>query len=159
MRKIYIETSVVSYLTSDISDNIRIAGRQISTKEMWMNLPLYEVFISDSVIAEASKGNQSQANLRLEAIRDFHLLEVDRSTKELAKLLLYEEAIPQKYPEDAIHIAVSAVNKIEFIITWNFKHINNPFLKNKIRSSIENAGYKCPEICSPEEFLLGESNG
>ena len=97
MQNIYIETSVVSYFVAGRSENIRIAGHQISTINMW------------------------------------------------------------KYPEDALHISAATVNEIEFIVTWNFKHINNPFMKNKIREIIENAGYKCPIICSPEE-LLGEND-
>ena len=64
-------------------------------------------------------------------------------------------AIPEKFPEDALHIAIASVEKIDFIATWNFKHINNPFTKNKIKEIIENAGYICPVLASPEE-LSGE---
>jgi predicted nucleic acid-binding protein len=157
MQKLYIETSVVSYYVSDRSENIRIASRQISTIDMWKNLPRFEVFISDVVVEEALKGNHKQANLRLEAIKDFKVLEINHGTEELAKLLLLKNAIPHNSPEDALHIAVAAVNTIDFIVTWNFKHINNPLMRNKIRGTIEDAGYKCPVICSPEE-LLGEDD-
>ncbi len=157
MRKLYIETSVVSYYVSDRSENIRIASHQISTTDMWEILPKFDVFISDMVVEEAQKGNQKHANLRLEAIRDFQVLETNSETEELAKLLLSNHAIPSNAPEDALHIAVATVNTIDFIVTWNFKHINNPFMRNKIRGTIEGAGYECPVICSPEE-LLGEDN-
>ena len=154
MQKIYIETSVVSYFVAEHAENIIIAGRQISTKKLWVELYKYQIFISDTVVEEASNGNSEQVKLRLEAIKNFHLLEINDKVKELAKLLL-KKTIPKKCPEDAIHIAVAAVNQIDFIITWNFKHINNPFIKNNIRHIVESLDYICPEICSPEE-LLGE---
>ena len=61
--------------------------------------------------------------------------------------------MPAEYPEDALHIAVAAVNGIEVIITWNFAHLNNPFIKKRVREIVEGEGYECPEICSPEELL------
>jgi len=69
--------------------------------------------------------------------------------------LLLKKAIPEKCPEDAAHIAIAAFYNIDYIVTWNFKHINNPFMKKKIRKIIEEAGYICPILCSPEE-LIGE---
>lgn len=157
MKKIYIETSVVSYYVSDRSENIRIAGHQISTIEMWNRLTEFEVYISEAVIEESLKGDRRQSELRLEAIKDFNALEVDDKSEALAALLLQKKAVPHNSPEDALHIAVAAVNSIDFIVTWNFKHINNPFMRDKIRLTVESAGYKCPVICSPEE-LLGEDD-
>lgn len=153
--KIYLETSVISYYTAERSENIRIAGHQLSTIDMWKLLPKYDVYISDIVLDEAEQGNKNQADKRLEAIKDFKIIDFDIKTKELSGLLLLKKAIPKKYPEDALHIAIAAVNSIDFIVTWNFKHINNPFMKSKIREIIKDAGYKCPVMCSPEE-LIGE---
>ncbi|WP_417914141.1 type II toxin-antitoxin system VapC family toxin [Candidatus Electronema sp. JM] len=157
MKKIYIETSVVSYYVSDRSENIRIAGHQISTIEMWNRLSAFEVYISEAVIEESLKGDHRQSELRLEAIEDFNVLEVDNKSEELAVILLQKKAVPHNSPEDALHIAIAAVNEIDFILTWNFKHINNPFMRDKIRLTVESTGYKCPVICSPEE-LLGEDD-
>ena len=71
----------------------------------------------------------------------------------LAKALIDGLAIPENALEDAFHIAVAACNGIDVIVTWNFKHINNPFTRMMIRQIIENSGLISPEICSPEEFL------
>jgi hypothetical protein len=70
--------------------------------------------------------------------------------------LLKGLAIPSEYPDDALHIAIATVNGMDFIVTWNFKHINNPVMRAKIRAVVENAGYVAPEICSPEEVVEGE---
>ena len=155
--KIYIETSVVSYYVAELSENIRIAGHQLSTIDMWKQLSKFDVYISDIVLDEISKGTKEQSQIRLSAVENFNILDFDKKTKEVSNLLLSQKAIPEKCPEDALHIAVATVNNIEFIVTWNFKHINNPFMKSKIREIIKNAGYKCPIICSPEE-LIGEKN-
>ena len=152
-RTIYIETSVISYLVADMSENIRIGGHQLATHDFWKSVPEYNVFISDTVVEEASRGDERKVQKRLWAIRNFSVLEIDSKTQELAIKLIREKAIPEKCPEDALHIAVAAINDIEFILTWNFKHINNPFMMRKISDVATNSGYAMPVICSPEEFM------
>jgi hypothetical protein len=152
-QKIYLETSVVSYLVSRPSKNIVIAGRQAVTKDMWDIIDNYDAFISDIVIQESSKGDMTLAKLRLDAVEKFNILKIDDEAKERAKLLIQKKAIPDKCPEDALHISISAVNGIDVVVTWNFKHLNNPFTRVMIRKVIEMNGYICPEICSPDEFL------
>ncbi len=83
------------------------------------------------------------------------MLDVDDEARVLAEKIIAERGIPEEYPEDALHIALAAVNGIEVIITWNFAHLNNPFTRVMVRQIVENEGYQCPEICSPEEVLEG----
>ena len=156
-KQIYIETSVVSYYVSRPSKNLVIAGHQATTIDFWAILDDYEVYISDIVIQEASQGDDVQAKKRLDAISDLPALKIDDETKALARALLNGRAIPEKHPEDALHIAVAARHGIDVIVTWNFKHINNPFTRMMVRQVIENNEYLCPEICSPDEFLGDEA--
>lgn len=155
-QKIYIETSIVSYIVAKPSKNLIIAAHQAATIDMWNIIDDFDVFISDIVIQEASKGDEIQASRRLEMLEQFQVLEIDDEAKELAKTLIAGKAIPEKCPEDALHISVATVNAIDVIVTWNFKHINNPFTRKIIRQLTENNGYACPEICSPDEFLGDE---
>ena len=155
-QKIYIETSVISYLVARPSKNIVMAGHQVATQDMWDIIDNYDIYVSDIVIQEASKGDKKQSSLRLEAINSFKILEIDDESKNLAKALLMGKAIPKECPEDALHIALAAANGIDIIVTWNFKHINNPFTRMMIRQVVENNGYICPELCSPDEFLGDE---
>ena len=83
----------------------------------------------------------------------FVVLAIDDEARSLAEKIISEKGIPEEYPEDALHIAVAAVNGIDVMVTWNFAHLNNPFTRMMIRQIIENAGYQSPEICSPEELL------
>ncbi len=154
---VYIETSVVSYFVAESSSDIRIAGHQLATKECWARLLKYRVFVSDTVVEEASRGNADQSQKRLQAIKLFEVLEISEKVQNLASNLLASKAIPDKCPEDALHIACAAVNNIEIVVTWNFKHINNPFMLNKIRQVVVDSGWKMPVICSPDEFLEAEN--
>ena len=113
--------------------------------------------ISALVIKEASQGDVDKAAERAKAIQGFSVLDISQEAEDLADLLITKNGIPTEFPEDALHIALATVGKIDFIATWNFRHINNPFTKNKIKAIIENAGYVCPVLASPEE-LLGEES-
>ena len=156
-QKIYIETSVISYAVATLSESIRIAGHQLATLEFWNKLSDYQSFVSDTVVEEASCGDTIRASRRLEIIGTFEVLEINQHVQMVAKKLISEQAIPTKCPEDALHIACAAVNGIDFILTWNFKHINNPFMIKKISEVITKSGYVMPVICSPEEFLEAEN--
>lgn len=155
--RIYIETSVVSYLTARPSKHIVVAGHQAATHDFWDQLPDQNVCISELVLREAAKGDASAAAERLAALAGFQKLEIDAACNALAKALIADGAVPAKYPDDALHIAIAAVHAVHVIVTWNFKHINNPATRSKIRRSVESHGYICPELCSPDEFL-GEKN-
>jgi predicted nucleic acid-binding protein len=153
-RKIYIETTVVSYLTARPSRDINITAHQVATRDIWPALSnKYEAYISALVYEEARHGDSEQAKLRLAAIETFPMLEIDDEAKVLAETIIAKKGIPIEYPEDALHIALAAVNGIEIVITWNFAHLSNPFIRKILRRIIEGEGYECPEICSPEELL------
>jgi predicted nucleic acid-binding protein len=153
-KRLYIETTVVSYLTAKPSRDIMVAGHQEATRELWPELSdKYETYISALVFEEARKGDPDQAQMRIEAIEPFPMLDIDDEARTLAQKIITGKGIPAEYPEDALHIAVAAVNGIEVVITWNFAHLNNPFTRKMVRQIIEGEGYGCPEICSPEELL------
>ena len=82
-------------------------------------------------------------------------MDISEAAKALASRIIEGRAIPREYPEDALHIAVAAVNGMDVLVTWNFAHLNNPLTRLMVRQMVENAGYRCPEVCSPDE-LLGE---
>lgn len=81
------------------------------------------------------------------------MLDINDEAQSLAEKIITQKGIPAEYPEDALHIAIAAVNGIEVIITWNFAHLNNPFTRKKVRKIVDAEGYSCPEVCSPEELL------
>ena len=153
-KRIYVETTVVSYLTAKPSRDIMIASHQEATREPWPKLlTKYDAYISALVFEEAKRGDPDQAKMRLAAIEPFPLLDIDDEARSLAENFIAKKAIPAEYPEDALHIALAAVNGIDVLITWNFAHLNNPFTRKMIRQIVEGEGFVCPEICSPEELM------
>jgi hypothetical protein len=151
-----VETTVVSYYTARGRRNVTVSARQQATKKLWPKLASeFETYISILVRAEVSKGDSNEAALRLKAVAGFPVLDTDEAAQELALKILTGHGIPQEFPEDALHIAIAAVNGIEVLITWNFAHLNNPFTRKTVRQIVEASGYQCPEICSPDELLEG----
>lgn len=133
-----------------------IAARQEITHEIWPVLQdNYELYISALVIQEASRGDKEAAKKRLEAISDIPVLEITQNVQEVAQSLINENAVSLEFEEDALHIAVASINGMDFLLTWNFSHLNNVFKKAKIIKAIEKQGFIPPEICSPDEFLGG----
>ncbi|HAS50717.1 MAG TPA: hypothetical protein DCS21_02805 [Gammaproteobacteria bacterium] len=152
--RVYIETTVVSYLTARRSRDLIIAARQAVTREVWDRVLIEcECFVSALVIMEAQKGDKLAAAKRLEAIRELPVLHVGDEAEHLAELLVAEKAIPAEYTDDALHVSTAALNGMNFVVTWNFTHINNVATRHKIRAIIEGYGLLCPELCSPEEIF------
>ena len=150
---VYVETSVISYYTARLSRDIVTAARQTITQEWWDEArERYEIYISTLVVEEAKAGDSEAARKRLTAISGMPILEINNAAEELAKRLVNEELIPETSTEDALHIALATVHGMDFLLTWNFRHINNAEMKTKIRAAIEALGYECPIICSPEEL-------
>ena len=155
-QKVYLETSVVSYYVARPSRDLVIAARQEITHEIWPVLQdNFDIYISALVIQEASRGDKKAANKRLHAVSHIPILEITQKVQEVAQSLINENAVSSEFEEDALHIAVASINGMDFLLTWNFSHINNAFKKSKIIGAIENQGFIPPEICSPDEFLGG----
>ena len=154
MKSIYVETTVISYFTARASRDVIVAARQAATHALWPRLlSEYESYVSVLVREEAVKGDEEQASLRLQAMQAFSVLAIDEAADVLAAQIIEGHGIPEEHPEDAIHVAVAAVNGIDVLVTWNFAHLNNPFTRMMVRQIVENAGYRCPELCSPDELL------
>jgi len=152
--RIYLETTIISYYANKISPNLVVAGRQQITRDWWDEKSgLFDLFISQLVINEAGAGDPNSAHQRLKAIAAIPILKIDSACEEIAASLVTDGQIPAEFPEDALHIAIASVHAVDFLLTWNFSHINNAFIKHKIYRGIEKYGYACPQICSPEELM------
>ncbi len=157
-KRIYIETSIPSYLTARPSRDVRTAAWQQITCQWWEEVrPEYELFTSELVIVEASAGDPDASSRRLASLSGIPELLIDEETKELAAKLIVNGGIPGSAEPDALHVAVGAVHHIDFLLTWNCRHIDNARTKPILRSICANAGYVCPEICTPLELLTEDS--
>lgn len=157
VKKVYIETTIISYLTARPSKNILATAWQELTKEWWTHRRAYfDLFTSELVLAEAYKGDAEAAQRRLNHLADIPIIATTDSAIEFARRLINEGPLPEKAIDDALHIALSAVHRIDYLMTWNFKHIDNAEMKPSIRELCVLHGYHYPEICTPQE-LMGEN--
>lgn len=154
--RIYIETSVVSYLTARRSRDLVVAAHQQLTEDWWhLRRRDFELYVSQSVVMKASAGDPEAARRRLTAIESLALLDVTSEVEDLAASLLTLSVLPKKASEDAIHIAVSTVHGMDYLLTWNCRHIANAEIRQRLVDAMLERGYLLPVICTPEE-LAGE---
>lgn len=158
--KVYLETTIVSYLTAWLSHELVMAANQLTTQEWWANRrDSFEIFVSETVIEESSAGDQQAAARRLEILKPFPLLETTEEVESLAQELIHGVPLPPKAEADALHIAAAAVHGMNYLLTWNCTHIANATLRPQIEAICRAAGYEPPIICTPQEMMQkGNSN-
>jgi len=154
--KLYIETTIPSYLMARPSRDLIVAGHQQLTLEWWEKRRNdFDIYISQFVLDEVSIGDQEAAQKRLNIILEFPILDINNQVITLASKILQAGIIPQKAATDAAHIAIAAVHQMQFLMTWNCTHIANAEFIDSIRRMCLEHGFACPIICTPEE-LMGE---
>ena len=152
--KLYLETTIPSYLTARRSRDLRLAAHQEVTEEWWSDhRHEYDIYISDLVLDEAGEGDAALAESRLAALAGIPSLDVTEEVDSLAGRLLAGGLIPAKAAQDAFHVAVSAVHRMDFLVTWNCTHINNVSIIRRMEHICAEAGFACPVICSQDELL------
>ena len=152
--KVYIETSVISYLTARPSNDIRAVANQNTTIEWWDNQrPKFDLLVSEFVTTEANLGHPDAAQRRLKAITEIPVLEATEEVRILGQVLIKQGAIPPKAEIDAYHVAIAAVNGVEYLLTWNCTHIANALMRPKIEAICRSYGYEPPIICTPQELM------
>lgn len=155
MAKVYIETSLVSYLVARQSRDLIVAARQQLTLDWWeKERTKYDLLISEIVLDEARLGDADEIVKRLNALDGLPLLDVTLNATNLANQLIAKGILPQKAARDALHISIATVHRIDYLLTWNCRHIANAHVRKMVGRNFRAAGYEPPVICTPEE--LGE---
>jgi hypothetical protein len=152
--RVYVETTIPSYLTSRPSRDLLVAAHQQLTSDWWNDhRHRFSLFVSERVLREAGSGDATAAARRLAELAGIPELEFTPEARDLAHRFLAEGAIPEKSLEDAIHVAIAAVNGMDYLLTWNCRHlVNGEIVKRLIRIS-EDAGYSLPVLCTPEQLM------
>jgi hypothetical protein len=152
--KVYLETTIISYLTARPSRDLIVAANQQMTQDWWqMRRPSFELFVSEAVVREVSGGDEVAARQRLENIEDIPLLTLTADAVLLAETLVRELPLPGKAITDAVHVAVTATNGIDYLLTWNCRHLANALLRSRIEDVCRGQGYEPPVICTPQELM------
>lgn len=152
--RLYLETTIPSYLTGRESRDAILHGQQAATQEWWEHRRgNYELFVSEFVDIEAGRGDVEMAQARAAAMRGLPRLAATEAARELAAEILRTGLIPAKAAVDASHIAVAAVHQMDILLTWNCTHIHNIAISRQIERLCARAGWLCPAICTPFDLL------
>ena len=152
--KVYIETTVVSYLAARLSRNATIAARQQATRQFWHeHADRFDFITSDAVLDEIEEGDKTLAQRRIHLLRPLTVFETTPTASQLTQALLDSGAVPQSSQTDAKHIAIAAVYNIEYLATWNYKHIVNVHKRQHIEQVCRNNGFRPAIICTPAVLI------
>ncbi len=152
-QRVYLETTIVSYLTALPSRDLVRAAHQQLTSEWWQRRERFDLFVSEAVLQEAAAGDHLAAARRLAALQEIAILGVTQAAAALAHTLVDTHAVPPAAAVDAVHIAVAALNGMDFLLTWNCAHIANAATRGAIERTCRSAGLVPPTICTPEELM------
>lgn len=154
--RVYVETSVLSYLTASPSRDLVQAAHQQITVEWWGRRDRFDLFVSEAVLAEARKGDPAAAARRIGAAEGLQVLSATHDAQRLATALLEAAVMPEKAAIDAAHVAIATVHGLEFLLTWNCTHIANATMRPRIEAVCRQSGFQPPIICTPEELVVQE---
>ncbi len=156
-KRVYIETSIVSYLAARPTRNLVAAAWQEIATAWWETRgTMYDLYASELTIAEAARGDEVAAQRRLAYLEHLPVLNVTDSAIALAQHLLQAGAMPAHAFGDALHVALAVVHRMDYLLTWNCRHIDNAETKPVVRNVCIKKGLFFPEICTPQE-LMGDS--
>ena len=152
--RVYIESTVISYLAARPSRDLLVRAHQQVTRQWWEKRRAdFDLHISQVVSQEISAGDPEAARERLEVVQGLPVLDVTDEAKRLAKLLLTEGPLPQAAADDALHIAVATVHQMKYLVTWNCAHLANAEILVGVNRILEEEGYVPPVVCIPEELM------
>lgn len=153
METVYIETTIVSYLVANPSHDAILAAHQQLTRQWWQRQrPAFQCLVSDETLAESARGDARQALLRLEAVQGLPVLPITPEVENLAVAILQSGSLPPAARSDAIHVSAATIAGVDFLLTWNCRHLANPHLQKQLRAFMAARGLTLPEICTPIEL-------
>lgn len=154
--RIYLETTIVSYLTARPSRDLIVIAHQGITQEWWeQQRQHYDIYVSDLVYLEAERGDPDASKQRVELIRPFKVLADNNETQKLAEIYAREIPLTPKTSADSLHLSIAAWYSMEYLLTWNCRHIANGFVRRRLEEINRRLGILTPTICTPEELLYG----
>ena len=151
---VYIETSILGYLTARSTKDLILAANIEITRDWWeFRRNAFILYTSEAVLDEVAQGDAEIAAQRLEILRDFPLLALNQAVQDLAAQFLARSSLPPKARVDAIHIAAATIHGMDYLLTWNCKHIANAQIQGKLAEISLDFGYVLPILCMPNELM------
>ena len=152
--RVYIETTIVSYLTARLSRDLVTAAHQQMTQQWWADRrTAFDLCASQAVVNEAGGGDETMSRLRLKVLEELPLLDITEEVTNFAEELIRVGPMPPKAAVDAVHVAASVVHRVDYLLTWNCTHLANAAIRTKIDQMCRSRDYAPVVICTPEELM------
>ena len=152
-KRVYVETTVISYLVARPTRDLVIAAHQELTREWWDKRgQAFDLYVSELVREEASQGDEEAAVRRLEMLEGVVLLDLNEEVADIAEALIAEGPLPQAAADDAVHLALATAHGMDFLLTWNCRHLANAEWTEAMADLLRAKGYRPPVVCTPEEL-------
>jgi hypothetical protein len=156
MESVYLETTFISYLVARPSRDLMVAAHQQATREWWEDRrAAFECFVSQVVIDESSAGDATEIQKRLAIIGNLQTIVGSEAAVSLTEVIVSSNILPVRAIRDAAHVAMAAVGGIDYLLTWNCKHLANAQIARRIQKICLKSGYRMPIICTPNELMGG----
>jgi len=156
---LYLETTIPSYLTARPSRDVIVLAHQEITREWWeRKASCYDIHVSELVYFEVQQGDRTAAQQRFASIGGYPVLQITDEARELAEVYVQKIPVSRGAAADALHLAIATLNEMEYLLTWNCRHIASGLVKRRLAEINSGGGFLSPTICTPEE-LLYENQG
>lgn len=151
--RVYVETSVISVLAARPSQETILAARQLATHRWWnVDALTLQLFASPLVHDESERGDREMSEARLLILSKLQMLEITDAVVDLADELMRSGIFPAKAADDVLHIAIAAMHNMDYLVTWNCKHLANAHIRRQVERFLRTRGYNIPGICTPDEL-------
>ena len=152
--RLYLETTIPSYLTARSSRDLNTARLQRITLRWWNSWRTqFEILVSERVIEEAKEGHPEAAQRRMEILGRFPALRHNHLSRALTDRLMVGGVLPPSARSDAEHVSIASVHRIAYLLSWNCAHLANVNIASKLAAICRFEGYSCPTLCTPEQLL------
>ena len=151
---VYIESTIPSFVVGETSPVIVTAAHQITTRRWWYERRgEYRLYISELVRREISRGKAERSQERMALVAELPELEITDPLRGFAKELHEYLRLPEAAEPDAVHLAVASHYRIDYLLTWNLKHIASARVRRAIEQLSSLRRIYFPTICTPDELL------
>jgi hypothetical protein len=151
--KIFVESSVISVLVETRPKDLLLLSRQVYTRAWWRKRSAFDLFASKAVREEAATGDGRKAAKRLVILRTMTPLDIRGTPQLIASELLQTRILPQKAQVDVLHWATASFYRMDYLLTWNLKHLANAQIQQQIFRWADKAKYNTPAVTTPEQLL------
>ncbi len=156
--RVYIETSIISYLTARPSRDLMVHTNQMLAKEWWdERRKEFDVFVSEPVLNEIEKGDAQMAKLRMAAVKGVSVLRLNSEARELADEIISHRILPPRAAVDILHISIASVYKMDFLLSLNCRHIANAIIYKRVSKICSDLGYDPPMVCTVHQIMDREN--